>query len=140
MYRRSIVPYLNRKCWTARAIHADLVATLGEEAIAYSTGTKYLREAQTSPDDFTSLSDVTSLHIGDSDEAVLRALEKLSSSSVRQLSHATPLPKTTVYRRLSEKRWFTARHLRRVPHILSEDQKATGVQCSKSFLTILRAQ
>jgi hypothetical protein len=36
---------LNRKGWMARVIHDDLGATLGEEAIAYSTVTKYLREA-----------------------------------------------------------------------------------------------
>jgi hypothetical protein len=34
-----------------RIIDDDLVATLGEEAIAYSIVRKYLRETQTSPDD-----------------------------------------------------------------------------------------
>jgi hypothetical protein len=40
MGQKSIVFYLNRKDWMARVIHDDLVATLGEEAIAYSTVTK----------------------------------------------------------------------------------------------------
>jgi hypothetical protein len=51
MDQRSIVFYLNTKGWMARVIHDDLVATLGEEAIAYSTVTKYLREAQTGRND-----------------------------------------------------------------------------------------
>jgi hypothetical protein len=44
MDQKSIVLYLNRKGWTAQVIHDDLVARLGEEAIAYRTMMKYLRE------------------------------------------------------------------------------------------------
>jgi hypothetical protein len=96
MDHKSIAIYLNRKGCMGRVIHVDLVVTLGEEAIAYSTVMKYLREGQTGPDDATALPDEISRHIDDSDEAILRALEEFSSSSVRQLSHATHLPKTTV--------------------------------------------
>jgi hypothetical protein len=42
MDQRSIVLYLNRKGLTAHVIYADLATTLGEEAIAYRTVTKYL--------------------------------------------------------------------------------------------------
>jgi hypothetical protein len=77
-----------------QVIHDDLVATLGEEAIAYSTVTKYLREAQTGPDDGITLSEEISPHINDWDEAILRAIEEFPFSSVRQFLHATHLPKT----------------------------------------------
>jgi hypothetical protein len=73
-------------------------------------------------------------------EAILRALQELPFSSVRQLTHATHLRVTTVYRRLSAKLRFTQRHLRWVPHVPSDDQKATRVQYSRSFLTRLRGQ
>jgi hypothetical protein len=53
MDQKSIVLYLNRKGWMARIIHDDRVATLGKEAIAYSTVMKYLSEAHTGPDDAT---------------------------------------------------------------------------------------
>jgi hypothetical protein len=53
MYRKSIVLYLDRNGWTAQVIHRDLVATLGEQAIAYSAVTKYSREVQISPGDPT---------------------------------------------------------------------------------------
>jgi hypothetical protein len=46
MDQKSIVLHLNRKGWTTRVIHNDVVATLCEEAIAYRTMMKYLREAQ----------------------------------------------------------------------------------------------
>jgi hypothetical protein len=124
----------------ARVIHDDLVATLGEEAIAYSTVTKYLREAQTGRDDAMQLSEEISPHIDDSDDAILSTLEELPFSSVRQFSRATHLPATTVYRQLSEKLGFTAHHLRSVSHILSDDESAICVQSSKSLLTILREQ
>jgi hypothetical protein len=50
MDRQSIVLYLNRKGRTFQVIHDDLVARLGEEAIAYRTMMKYLREARISSD------------------------------------------------------------------------------------------
>jgi hypothetical protein len=53
MDQRLIVPYLKRKGWMARLIHDDLVPTLGEEAITYSTVSTYLHEAQRGPDDAT---------------------------------------------------------------------------------------
>jgi hypothetical protein len=111
MDQRSIVLDLNRKDWTVRIIDADLVATLGEKAIAYSTVTKYFREAQTSPDDASPSSDATSPQIDDSVETILRALQELPFSSVRQLSRPTHLSKTMVCRRLSEKLGLIARHL-----------------------------
>jgi precorrin-2 methylase len=98
MDQKSIVVYLNRKGWMARVIHYDLVARVGEEAIAYSIVRKYLREAQTCRDDAMPLSEEMSRHIDDSDEAIRSALEELPFSSGRQLSRATHLPVTTVYR------------------------------------------
>jgi hypothetical protein len=49
MNQKSIVLHLNSKGWTTRVIHDNLVATLREEAIAYKTIMKYLREARISP-------------------------------------------------------------------------------------------
>jgi hypothetical protein len=140
MDQRSIVLYLNRKNLTAQVIHDELVSTLSEEAIAYSTVTNYLVVARIIPRDPTPFAAAISPHIDESDEAILRALEQLLFSSVRQLSRAIHLPKTTVYRRLSEKLGFTARQLRWVPHIIFDDQKAKRVKCSKFILTILLAQ
>jgi hypothetical protein len=114
--QRSIVFYRNRQGWTAWVIHDDHVDKLCEEAIA------------------------TSPWIDDSDEAILRPFEEFPSSSVQSPSCATHLPKTTINRRFSKKLQLTARHLRWVALILSDDQKATRVQCSRSILTILRAQ
>jgi DNA polymerase III gamma/tau subunit len=110
----SIVRYLHlhTKGWTAQEIHDDLVATLGEEAIEYSMVTMCLREAQINPADAISLLDATSHHLNKSDEVVLRVLEELQFSSVRQLVRAIHLPAIMIYRRISKKLGFAARHLR----------------------------
>jgi hypothetical protein len=93
MDQRSIVLYSNRKGLTAQVIHDDLVATLGEEAIAHSTVTNYLVVARIIPRDPTPFAAATSPHIDESDEAILIPLEELPFSSVRQLSRAIHLPK-----------------------------------------------
>jgi hypothetical protein len=138
MDQRAIDLYLNRKGWMARVIHDDLISTLGEKAVAYSSVRKSLREVQTGPDDATTLPEEISPHIGDSDEAILRALEEFSFSSVQHLFCTMDLPKTTVYKRFSEKLGFMARHLRCVPQIKSDDQRAIPLKCSRFLLTILR--
>jgi hypothetical protein len=43
MDQRSIVLYLGMKNWSALAIHKDLVETLKDDAVSYSSVTLYLR-------------------------------------------------------------------------------------------------
>jgi hypothetical protein len=81
-----------------------------------------------------------SLHLTESDEAILQALEELTFSSIQQLARTTHLQDTMVYRRVSEKLVFAGPHLRRVPHGVSGHQKVTRVQCSQSLLATLRTQ
>jgi transposase len=45
MTQRSIVAYLSLKGMSASEIHDDIVATLGVDAVSYSSVTRYLREA-----------------------------------------------------------------------------------------------
>jgi hypothetical protein len=140
MPQQSIVFSLNRKGWTAQVIHDDLVATLGEDVIAYRAVTKYLRSVQISAGNPNPRSEPTSFRIDESNKTIFRALEELTFSSVRQLSPATHLSVTMVYRRLSEKLGFSARHLRWVRHLRCDNQKGTRVRCSRSLLTILLEQ
>jgi hypothetical protein len=46
MDQKPIVLYLRMKGMALDAIHDDLVRTLGKDAVAYSTVTKYVRNAQ----------------------------------------------------------------------------------------------
>jgi hypothetical protein len=58
-------------------------------------------------------------------------------ASVPQLSRLTHLPSTTVYRRLTQSPGFAARHLRWVPHALSDAQKGERVNLSRRLLRML---
>jgi hypothetical protein len=68
------------------------------------------------------------------------ALEDGLFASVRQLSRLTYLPLTTVYRRLTQSLGFVARHLRWVPHTLSDAQKGERVNLSRRLLRMLEVQ
>jgi hypothetical protein len=46
---RYLHPHLKGEEMSAQTIHNDLLATLGNEAVAYSRVTKYLRTAQFGP-------------------------------------------------------------------------------------------
>jgi hypothetical protein len=93
--QRLIGLYLNRKGLTAQVIRDDLVATLGEEAIAYSTVPNSFRAARIIPRDLTACPGATSHHIDESDEAILTAFEETAFSSVRQfhVKHIYPKPR-----------------------------------------------
>jgi hypothetical protein len=49
MMQRPIVAYLSLKGMSAREIHDDLVATLGSDAVSYSSVPRSLREARVPP-------------------------------------------------------------------------------------------
>jgi hypothetical protein len=70
----------------------------------------------------------------DSNQAIVTALDESPFVSVRQLSRLTHLHSTTVYRRLTQSLGFVARHLRWVPHVLSDAQKGERVNLSRRLL------
>jgi hypothetical protein len=79
---------------SAQAIHDNLRATLGNEAVAYNTVTKYLRVAQFDSTKVLSHPDASSPHLTDSGRAILEALEEKPFSSVREPLISRPLPVT----------------------------------------------
>jgi hypothetical protein len=139
MTQRPIGAYLSLKWMLAPEIHDDIVATLGPNAVLYSSVTRYLRETRFPPSRPEPHPADVQRDLDDSDQVTLAALEESPFASVRQLSRLTHLPSTTVYRRLTQSLGFVASHLRRVPHTLSDAQKAREsiypgdyCECSKS--------
>jgi hypothetical protein len=122
------------------AIHDDLVATLSSKAVAYSTVTRYLREARLSTAEVTLDPEPSSPHLDDFDRAILAALEQKPLSSVRDLARTTHIPRATVYRRLTKSLWFVRRFLRWVPHLRSDAQKVRRVDLFVSLLRMLEVQ
>jgi hypothetical protein len=128
MDQKPIVLYLRMKWMALDAIHDDLVRTLGKDAVAYSTVTKYACRAQ-----FSGRKEATPLEAPDKDvernpvdEAIRTALAEFSFpfpfpfSSVRELSKKICLLRSTAHlhrhRHLTQSFRFTVRHLRWVPH------------------------
>jgi hypothetical protein len=140
MTQRLIVAYLSLRGISPREIHDDIVATLGRDAMSYSSVTRYLREAQLPPSKPEPHPADVQRDLDDSDQAILSALEDSPFASVRQLSRLTHLPSTTVYRRLTQSLGFVARHLRCVPHALSDAQKGKRVNLSRRLVQMPEVQ
>jgi hypothetical protein len=100
MNQKPIVLYLRMKRMVLGAIHDDLVRTLGRDAVAYSTVTKYARSAQFSGRKEAIPPKVPDVEHSPVDEAILKALAEFPFSSVRELSRRICLPRSTVHRRL----------------------------------------
>jgi hypothetical protein len=131
MTQRPIVTYLSLKGMSAREIYDDIVATLGPDAVSYSSVTRYLREVQFPPSKPEPHPADVQRDLDDLDQAILAALEDNPFAPVRKLSRLTHLPSTTVYRRLTRSLGFVARHLPWVPHALSDPHKGERVNLSR---------
>jgi hypothetical protein len=133
MTQRPIVDYLSLKGMSAREIHDDIIVTLGPDAVSYSSVTRYLREARFPPSKPEPHPADVQRDLDDSDQAILAALEDGPFASVRQLSRLTHVPSKTVCRSLTQSLEFVARHLRWVPHALSDPQKARESICPGNY-------
>jgi hypothetical protein len=140
MAQCSIVAYLSLKRMSARDIHDDIVATLWSDAVSYSSVTRCLREARFPPSKPEPHPNDVQRDLDDSDQASLVALEDSPFASVQQLSRLTHLPSTAVYRRLTQLLGSVARHLRWVPHALSDPENGERVDLSWRVLRMLEVQ
>jgi hypothetical protein len=140
MTQRPIVAYLSLKEMSAREIHDEIVATLGPDAVSYSSVTRYLRKERFPPLKPEPHPADVQRDFDDSDQAILTVLEDSPFALVWQLSRLTHLPSTTVYRRPTQSLGFVARHLRWVPHALSDAQKGERVNLSRRLLRMLEVQ
>jgi hypothetical protein len=108
--------------------------------VSYSSVTRYLREARFPPSKTEPHPADVQRDLDDSHQAILAALADSPSASVRPLSRLTHLPSTIVYRCLTQSLGFVARHLRQVPHALSDAQKGERVNLSRRLLGMPEVQ
>jgi hypothetical protein len=140
MDQKSICLYFARKGFKAVAIHKELVATLGAEAVNYPSVTGYIRDTRLSPYTHPVTFSEPDPAPDDSNDAILLALVEQPFTSVRQLARLTHRPRSTVHRRLTQSLSFRVRHLRWVPHILSASQQLARVTHSRDLLRVLQRQ
>jgi hypothetical protein len=126
----------------AVAIHDDLVATLGTDAISYKLSVCNSLPSRSETGHLQPREPYSKLNIEPDDcgEAILLALNEQSFSSIRQLARLTHLPRTTVHMRLTQPLGFQIRHLGWVPHRLSEIQQSNRVELSRIFVSLLTTQ
>jgi hypothetical protein len=96
--QKPIVIYLRMKGVTLDAIHDDLVRTLGKDAVAYSTVTKYARSAQFSGRKEAIPPEAPDVERSFVDEVILAALAEFPFSSVRELSRRICLSRFAEHR------------------------------------------
>jgi hypothetical protein len=99
MDQRSIVLYFVRKELSAIAIHDDLAATLGPEAVSYSCVTRYLHEVIFISSNSHPNIPEAEPQFDDCDQAILFAVAEQLFASIRELARLSHLPRITVHRR-----------------------------------------
>jgi hypothetical protein len=111
MDQKPIILYLRMKGMALDAIHDVLVRTLGKDAVAYWTVTKYARSAQSSGRKEATLPEAPEVECSPVDLAILTALAEFpfSFSSLCELSGRICLPRSTVHqhRHLTQSLRFT---------------------------------
>jgi hypothetical protein len=140
MDQKPIVLYLPMKWMGLDAIHDDLVCTLGKDAVAYSTVTKYVHSAQFSGRKEATPPEAPDVEPSPVDEAILTGLAEFPFSSVRELSRRICLPRSTVHRHLTQSLCFAIRHLRWVPQLLTAEHKQIRVHMAIKLLQVLSVQ
>jgi hypothetical protein len=140
MDQKLIVLYPRMKWMALDTIRDDLGCTLGKDAVAYSTVTKYARSVQFSGRKEATPSEAPDVERNPVDEAILTALDEFPFPSVRELSRRICLPRPTMHRHLTQSLRFTVRHLRWIPHFLTAEQKQIRVQMAIELLHVLSVQ
>jgi hypothetical protein len=133
MDQKPIVLYLHMRGigMSLDAIHEDLVRVrvrvLGENAVAYSTVTKYVRSEKFSPKNDRPASHPMTIEPGPVDQAILTALADYPFSPVPELSQLTCHPQSTVDRHPTNSLHFRVQHLRWISHLLNPERKRMRV-------------
>jgi hypothetical protein len=121
---------------SAQEITGELVAVLGSDAIGYPTVTKYLRQTRIPPIPMQTLEKPRNTV---TDDAILDPLQRQPFSSIRELAKLTCIPRSTVHRQVTQTLGFVVKHLRWVPHGLTDAPRASHVVLSNQLLGELRS-
>jgi hypothetical protein len=97
MDQKAIVLYLHMRAMSLDDTHEDLMRVRGENAVVYSTVTKYVRSEKCSPKNDGPPSQPISVEPGPLDQAIVTALADYPFSWVREFWRLTCLPRSTVH-------------------------------------------
>jgi hypothetical protein len=137
MDQKTIVLYLHMKGMGLDVIHGDLVRTLGKEAVAYSTVTKYIQNARFAPKTEVVTPEPAEGRYNPVDEAIFAALGEYLFSSVRELSRLTCFSRSTAHRHFTQSLCVAVRYLRWVSHFVTAEPKRIWVDLALGLLRVL---
>lgn len=135
--QKSITIFLHLQGKTNNMIYNEMKEVLGATSVSYSSITRYIRNyiiAQNSHQDVKA--EKINVH-DETDKLILKELEEEPFASVRQIARTTGIPKSTVYRHLTEKLNYVNMHLKWIPHKLTTEQKHERVACSLELIKML---
>jgi hypothetical protein len=108
-----------------REIYDDLVTTLHDDVLVYSTMILWLRQEQLP---------------GFPNQAILSGLTSQRFGLVRDIARLTCLSCFTIHSCLTRSLRFRICHRRCIPHVLTQEQKLNQVRDSQVLLKMLQAQ
>jgi hypothetical protein len=137
---RSIVFYLKINDIKSYAIYDDLVTTLHDDALEYSTKALWLRQERLTRFSEPSHDLAEDRQVTTTDQAILSALTVEPFASVCDITWLTCLHRSTISLYFACLLRFTVRHLRWIPHLMTNEQKHNRVRDSQIRLEILQTQ
>jgi hypothetical protein len=139
MEQRSVVLFLRFKGLSKNAIHHELVTVLQENAVSYSSVTRFCKKAILSLNSEEASSLPKDDGLDEVNEAILLALSDEPCSCVRRMAGGICVPKALYIVGLSILCISRSdiRSLHRVPHKLSDNEKTRQVELSIQLRDIL---
>jgi hypothetical protein len=134
--KKLIVLYLAQNELSLWKISSNLEVTLERETMSYQSVSCDFREVRYASGNHLSHFCEPESQLDDFDEAILLALAKQPFMSIQRWARLIHLPKTMVYRRLTQSLGFQVRHLLLVLHFVSDAQKLDRVRLSRELLSV----
>lgn len=135
--QRSIAIFLHLQGKNNKAIYSEMLPVLKEDCAGYSTITRFTREFRVFKIIKTIKQEQKVNVFDDFDFRIKDVVDEEPFLSVRQIATLTGIPKSTVFERLTEKLGYISKHLKWVPHLLSEEQKRNRVIIANDLLKII---
>jgi hypothetical protein len=140
MDQKAIILYLHRNWMALDAMHDDPGCTLERQAVSHSPVRTYVQNARFTPRTEAIVPEPAEGRHGPVDEAISATVEKKPFSSVQELSRLTCLPCFTVHRHLTQSLGLLFHHFRRIPHLLTPQQKRFRVDRPLELLRVSSVQ
>ena len=136
--QRSIAIFLYLQGKNNKEIYTDMCTVLQGNCVGYSTITRFIREYKVSNIIKPIKTNPKTKDFDDIDIRIQKIVDEEPFLSVRQISTRTGIPKSTVFYRMTEKIGYISKHLKWVPHLLSDEQKQNRVNIAIDLLRILQ--